>query len=96
MGEYRLVGGVALNDEDIERIGGECELGAFHESTGSRAVRLPMHWDRSLTIGVRMSPGLRAAVEGRARELGMSMSAYVRSVLVSDLLGCRGDGDRTA
>jgi hypothetical protein len=96
MGEYRLVGGGALTDEDIERIGRECELGAYHESTGNRIVRTPMHWDCSVTIGVRMPPGLRAAVEGRARELGMSMSTYVRSVLVSELLGCRGDGDRTA
>jgi predicted HicB family RNase H-like nuclease len=96
MGEYKLVGGGALTEDDIERIGRECERGTYHEVTGSRVVRPPIRWDGSVTIGVRMPPGLRAAIEGRAREQGMSMSAYMRSVLVSDLLGCRLDGDRTA
>lgn len=42
---------------------------------------------RSIMIGVKVSPSMRADIERRAQEAGMSMSSFINAVLLLNLYG---------
>lgn len=42
---------------------------------------------RSIMIGVKVSPSMRAAIERRAQEAGMTMSSYIHEVLLLKFYG---------
>lgn len=45
--------------------------------------RPPLSFEGTATISVKMSAGMNRAVERKAREAGMSMSAYTRAALAT-------------
>lgn len=48
--------------------------------------RPPMSADKTVTVGVKMPSGMKAALASKAKQRGMSMSAYAREVLANDLM----------
>lgn len=87
---YTAANGMEITESMIERWCSAYEQGEFPE--GERTVgsvvmgRPPMSADKTVTVGVKMPRGMKAALTSKAKARGMSMSNYVREVLANDLM----------
>lgn len=90
MRTYTAANGTTFTDEDIDRWCEYYDKGEFPpgEHTVGEVVmgRPPLSGDRTVTLTVKLPEGMKAAVKRKADGEGVSTAAYVRSVLVSDLL----------
>jgi hypothetical protein len=86
---------IAANGQEITEamIEGWCEAyerGEFPE--GERTVggvvmgRPPLSADKTVTVTVKIPIGMKEALARKAQNQGVTMSAYVRSVLANDIL----------
>lgn len=87
---YIAAKGQEITEAMIERWCDAYDRGEFPE--GDRTVggvamgRPPMSADKTVTVGVKMPSGMKAALTSKAKQRGMSMSAYAREVLANDLM----------
>lgn len=86
---------VAANGQEIteEMIGRWCDAydrGEFPEGEHTVGAvvygRPPLSTEGTATISVKVPAGMKRAVERKAREAGMSTSAYTRAALADKLL----------
>lgn len=90
MSNYIAANGQEITEAMIDRWCESYERGEFPE--GERTVgavvmgRPPLSTDGTVTIGVKVPSGMRAALASRAKKKGVSMSAYVRDILADDLM----------
>ena len=90
MSEYIAANGQVITEEMISRWCASYERGEFptgeHTVGGVHVGRPPMSTDKTVTIGLKVPSGMRAALTAKAKEHGMTMSAYAREVLANDLM----------
>ena len=86
---------IAANGQEIteEMINAWCEAyerGEFPE--GERTVggvvmgRPPLSAEKTTTVTIKIPIGMKAALTTKAEKQGVTMSAYVRSILANDIL----------
>ena len=87
---YYAANGQEITDAMIERWCAAYEQGEFPEgehSTGKVVYgRPPLSTDKTTTMTIKLPLGMKAAIQRRAKQLGMTASSYARNVLATDLL----------
>lgn len=87
---YVAANGQELDGRTIDRWCEAYERGEFPE--GEHTVgpvvegRPPMTSDNSAVISIKVPKGMKIAAERNAKAAGMSLSAYVRSILAEGML----------
>lgn len=87
---YYAVNGQEITEEMIDRWCASYERGDFPEGeyTVGKAVmgRPPLSSDKTATLIFKVPAGMKAAIQRKADQLGVTVSTYARSVLAQDLL----------
>lgn len=85
MAEYRIKGGQALTDEDVERLGEACERGEYPGEPGEWIVRpqgRPSLADEPLvTVNVKFPRSMVAAIDSRTK----NRSDFIRKAVAAAL-----------
>lgn len=74
-------GGVAIPEEEIERLAAEAEAGYEPARLRRRGGRTPMGSGPAEVVPVRLDPELRQALEARARAEATTASEVIRRAL---------------
>jgi hypothetical protein len=87
---YMAANGQEITEEMIDRWCDAYEKGEFPEGEHTVGAvvcgRPPLSYEGSSVLSVKIPIGMKRAIERKATSDGLSTSAYVRSVLVSDLV----------
>lgn len=90
---YAAEGGQEITEEMIDRWCDAYDRGEFpegeHTTGGVVYGRPPLSSEATVVITVKVPMGMKKAVERRAREEGVTTSAFARSALAEKLLATR-------
>mgnify|MGYP002518605003 CR=1 FL=1 len=85
MTSYKIKGGAILTDSDIETLAEQAEQGSYPGTPGDWIVRpkgRPALANEPLvTLTVKVTPSMRAALDNKAAESGETRSQFLRSIL---------------
>ena len=84
--EYTAASGQKFDDSDIEKWSESYEKGEFLPNSKTTSVinGKPLHEKpQTATITLKVPVGMKEALKSRAKEQGMTTSAYIRSALLS-------------
>lgn len=91
MSSYVAANGQEITEAMLDRWCDAYEQGEFPagERTVGKVVmgRPPLSSGETVTLGIKVPSGMRAALASKAKQKGVTMSAYARDVLARDLMG---------
>lgn len=86
MSEYTLVDGTVVTDEDLTREAEEFETETWEGGLKDLKVGRPLMFEEEMAqVGFKEPLSMIAAIDERAKQLGVSRSDYLRSLVANDL-----------